>query len=491
VASSTIAEARALDIAADPASTISEGASSAGRTAFVCAFAGAYAVLFAAAAATNYLLYFEPRLDLGNMVQVVWSTSHGYFLHTSDTNGAGMSRLGVHADPFLAFLVPLWLAWSNPLVLLVAQAIAIAAGALPVYWLARKHVGDPTLSVVFVVAYLLYPATQFNAYTPTGIHAVSFAIPLILFAIWFLDEGRLPLFVLFAALAATTKEEIGAAIGGLGLWYAVRRGRRTGLAIAAVGIGITLLNLLVVIPHYASNGVSPFADRYSNVGGTPGGVIRTAVTDPGAFVHEVATWHKALFVVLVFAPFLGLWALEPLLLIGAAPDLAINLLSSKPEQTTVFHQYTAGVVPFVVAASIFGAARLQHARRTRMALLGVMGCFAIVSPLVWTAMSVHSRSWDTVTATRSAVRLVPSDAPVSVSQSLGGYVSARKVVALFPAVARADWVLVGPAASGVDNPGVFRRAIARLRASPSWTTVFDAQGVSVFERSNRALPRSR
>src|SRR3954452_18237317 len=112
-----------------------------GRT-FVYAFSVLYAVVFAAAAATSYLLYLEPRFDLGNMVQAVWSTAHGHFLQTSDPSGAQVSRLGSHVDPFLAVLAPLWWIWSSPLILLAAQSIAVASGALPVYWLARKHLDN-------------------------------------------------------------------------------------------------------------------------------------------------------------------------------------------------------------------------------------------------------------------------------------------------------------------------------------------------------------
>ena len=64
---------------------------------------------------------------------------------------------------------------------------------------------------------------------------------------------------------------------------------------------------------------------------------------------------SSLFLLLLLVPFLGLWLFEPLIFLGAVPDLVINLLSSKPEQTTIYYQYTAGIVPFVIAASVLGA----------------------------------------------------------------------------------------------------------------------------------------
>src|SRR6059058_468954 len=207
-----------------------------------------YVVVFVAAAVVAYLAYDVARLDLGDMVQAVWSTSHGHFLEVTDASGNQVSRLGGHVDPFLALLVPLWWAWPSPMMLVVFQVVAVAAGALPVYWLARKHLSSEFAPACFAFAYLLYPATQANAVgVGDSFHAVSIAIPLILFAIWFLDEERLVLFAVFALLAASTKEEIAASVGCLGLWYAFRRKRwGAGLSIFGLGLAVSLVNFLVI-----------------------------------------------------------------------------------------------------------------------------------------------------------------------------------------------------------------------------------------------------
>jgi uncharacterized membrane protein len=452
------------------------------QRAFVYAFAGLVAVIFSAASAVDYHLYLEGRLDLGNMVQVVWSTAHGHFLRMSDPNGAEMSRLGAHFDPFLALLAPLWWVWSSPVVLLVAQAVAVASGALPVYWLARKHLASGAFAVVFVVAYLLYPPTQFNESTPIGLHAVSFAIPLLLYAIWFLDNDRLIAFGVFAVLAAMTKEEIAAAVGGLGLWYALRRGRRIGWVICGLGLAISIVNLTVVIPHFAPGGTQPFVDRYSDVGGSPQGIARMLFTDPEAFGAQVASWHKLAYLALVFLPFLGLWAREPIMLAGAVPDLVINMLSSKPEQTSIFYQYSSGIVPFVVAASILGAARLRRRRHAPTALLAAVGCLAAASPLVFTITHAHGWTHKQIVARQRAVDLIPPHVAVSASNSLGAYVSTRRSVAIFPNLGKASWVLVGPPTLGADDPPVFNRAVRQMKANARWRVVLRSEDIVVFTR---------
>ena len=174
------------------------------------------------------------------MVQAVWSTAHGHPLQITGLRGDQVSRLGAHFDPILAAFAPLWLLWPSPDMLLVAQAVAVALGALPVYWLARKHLAGDRPALGFALAYLVYPPTQWL--TLNEFHPVALACPLLLFAIWFLDEERLVPFALCAAVAATTKEEIALVVAGLGIWYALAHGRRrTGAGIAVAGIAVSLI----------------------------------------------------------------------------------------------------------------------------------------------------------------------------------------------------------------------------------------------------------
>ena len=82
---------------------------------------------------------------------------------------------------------------------------------------------------------------------------------------------------------------------------------------------------------------------------------------------------------------------------------------------------------------------------------------------------------------RQAIRLIPAGAPTSAAQSLGGNVSTRHVIAVFPSVRRANWVITGPLTS-IDRPVAFHRRLAELRASPRWNRVFNQSGIEVFAR---------
>jgi uncharacterized membrane protein len=448
----------------------------------------AYALVFALLAVARHLAFQTQRFDLGIMSQAIWNTLHGHFLEVTTARGEQISHLAVHVDPFLALLAPLWAIWPSPLMLLVLQAVAVSLGALPVFWLARKHLANERAAVFFALAYLLFPATQFNAVAvafDSGFHPVSIAIPLLLFAIWFLDEDRLVAFGIVALLAASTKEEMPLVVGLLGLWYAVKRGRfRIGLPVFAAGFALTLLDFLVVIPHFL-HGKTMFTGWYAPVGGTPSGVLRTAATDPMALVRVAATGHKAIYLLLLGAPFLFLWVLEPLLALAAVPDLAINLLSNQSNQSSIAYHYTAGVVPFVVAGSIFGASRFRrHARRFAFYVLAAAISVSIYSPLLVGVSHLREAfpSNPLHKAKVGALSRIPTGVPVSASNRLAGHLSERRRILIFPfGVEEARWIVLDKADPSYD-PNWYRRQIERVRHDRNWQLDYSSNGVLVFQK---------
>jgi uncharacterized membrane protein len=455
-----------------------------------------YAAGFSALSVLRHRAFSTGRFDLGNMVQSVWSTAHGHPLQITGLRGDQVSRLGAHFDPILAAFAPLWLVWPSPDVLLVTQAVAIALGALPVYWLARKHLGERA-AVGFALAYLAYPPTQWL--TLNEFHPVALACPLLLFAIWFLDEGRLVPFALFAVVAATTKEEIALVVAGLGVWYALAHGRRlTGAAIAVAGVAVALVAIELVIPHFNRAGTSSFFTRYSQVGSTPGGIVHTALTDPWQIVTTAFTGRGLGYLARLVLPLGGLVVLAPLMLIAALPELAVNLLSAATTQTSIRFHYTAGLIPVLLAAAIFGAKRVDP--RVPVASIVLVLCVVsnyLLGPVpVWRffpggeqqqALAAKVTQHDRIAT--QALRLIPGNAVVSASNSLGAHLSARRRILSFPYLQDAQWVAADETAPGyADRLAPLPTAVqlSWLRRNPEWRLVFERDGILIFHRASSA-----
>jgi uncharacterized membrane protein len=450
-----------------------------------------WGVGFSVLAADRHEAFLSHRFDLGNMVQAVWSTAHGRFLEVTTTDGAQLTRLGVHVDPLLALFAPLWWVWPSPVMLTTVQALALASGALPVFWLARKHADDARAGLCLALAYLFYPSVQWNALN--DFHPAVLGIPLILFFVWFLDEDRLVLAGLFAVLAALAKEDVALALAGIGVWYAVRRGRRlAGGGIALLAVGWTVLALYVVIPRF-SGGPSPFYDRLGSVGGSPTGVVKTLFDDPVRLWHAATTGSDLRYLLLLLVPLLGLWALEPMLALAASPALALNLLSNFGPMTSVEYQYVSMIVACLFAASAIGIARLpaRTAFVASLAALGSVILFSVGGPIAVGTFGEQARPSDAeIAAMRRAIALIPADAAVSASNKIGAHLSERRRIYSFPLRDHADWVIVNESdpsgevnpAGEARNPFVYRRELEELGRDPTWRRVFAQGDVLVYAR---------
>ena len=472
----------------------------AGPRALLWSAIAAYAAGFSALSILRHRAFQTGRFDLGNMVQAVWSTAHGHPLQITGLRGDEISRLAAHFDPILAAFAPLWLLWPSPDMLLVAQAIAIALGSLPVFWLARKHLGSERAGVGFALAYLLYPPTQWL--TLNEFHPVALACPLLLFAIWFLDERRLLPFLVFGLLATTTKEEIGFVVAALGLWWALARGRRPeGAAVLAAGTAVALIAIEVVIPHFNRAGTSSFFARYSEVGGSPGGIVHTAVTEPWKLVTTAVTGRGLGYLARLFLP-LGLIALfAPVLLLAAIPELAINLLSAATTQTSIRFHYTAGVIPILVAATVLGAAHVVRSRPrwteplvSAIVVLAIASNYALGAIPLWRyfpgGQQAQAQAADVSRHDRTALRalhLIPENAVVSATNTLGAHLSARRRILSFPVIQDARWVAADETSPGyADRLAPLPTAVqlSWLRRNPEWRLVFERDGILIFHRSS-------
>jgi uncharacterized membrane protein len=464
-------------------------------TTLVLAGAAAWVAAFAALSVLRQKAFFTGRFDMGNMIQAVWTTAHGHPLRMTDLHGDQISRLAAHVDPILLVFAPLWWIWPSPYLLLVVQALTIGLGALPVYWLARKHLHSARAGLGFVCAYLLYPATGWLALNE--FHPVALATPLLLFAFWFLDEDRIVPFALCAVAATLCKEEIALVVAGFGIWYALARRRWwTGGAVAALGLAWGIVAIAVVIPHFNDGQSSDFYGRYSEVGGSPGGIVKTAFTHPLRILEAAFSGRDLHYLWQLAFPLAFLFVLAPLVLVAALPELAINLLSATTTQTSIHFHYTAGLIAPLVVAAVLGAARLRRWAFPIAALVAVaalVGNYHLGPIPGWRHVpggqafqSTSARVTEHDAVAERALRLIPDNAVVSATNTLGAHLSARRRFLSFPFLQDATWIAADETQPGYADryaplPTVLQ--LVWLRRNPEWRLVFEEDGILVFRRS--------
>jgi len=460
----------------------------------------AFTAEFVALSCLRHRAFNTGRFDLGNFVQAIWTTAHGDgVLQQTNLHGEQISRLGVHFEPILLVFAPLWWIWGQPEMLLTAQAIALALGALPVFWLARKHLASERAALGLALVYLIYPPLQWLALDE--FHPGALGCSFLLYAFWYLDEDRLVPFAIFAALACTTREEMPLVVAGMGIYYAItRRKWWFGLGVAALGFAATALIVEVITPHFRHGAPLSFYGRYKDVGGSPKDALRMIFTHP-IHVLQIVFDHRGIRYLLgLFAPLAGLCFLAPLALIPALPLLAVNLLSSAHGQTSIHFHYTAGEIPILISATVLGVAWLAR-RRPDLTIPVIRAAIAatvignyILGPL---PMWRHLPGGQQLGGDRSvvmrhdhiadeAIALIPPRAVVSATNNLGAHLSARPKFLSFPVLQDSTWVAYdGKHPSFADRLVTVEQAhnqLVRLKHAREWRLVFERDKIYVFKR---------
>jgi uncharacterized membrane protein len=325
-------------------------------------------------------------------------------------------------------------------------------------------------------------------------HPVTLAIPLLLFAIWFLDGDRLIPFAGCAALALLTYELIGLGIGALGIWYAFDRRRvRPGAAIAVAGPLWTVICLKVIVPAFSGGHSSVFYDRFTRVGGSPQGILEKLFSHPGAIATAVFTPQLFVYVFYLSMPLLFFFVWSPSMLAVATPQIVINALAGNQSSRLFEYPYGAGVVPYVFAATVLGLRRFPRQRRpygAAVILTAVTAFFVLLhpqpglEPFVYGAQDSRAH----LRAVRAAIDRVPADAPVSTTNRIGGHMSARRYIYSFPVRDRASWVIVDQrdpwlaVAGEGDDPTLLRKSVATMRQDQRFALASSEDGVLVFRR---------
>ncbi len=393
--------------------------------------------------------------DMGIMDQVLWNTVHGHFWHQticnslSDDNCLGdVSRWGIHFEPLMLLLVPVYALLPSPLTLIAVQVLGVAAGALPAYWLGSRRLGHAAGGVALAAAYLLMPILR--AGVTDDFHMVTLAAPALMFALYgmFARDDRLLFLASLAALA--TKEQVGLDVFMLALAVIVLQRRwAVGLKLGALAVGWMVLALTVL--HFASPlGASPTAVRY---GGLWASIERVplVVTDPVRRLYVLTLLKNT--------GMLGLAA--PWLLVLALPSALLNAVSAFPNQYSGGFQYNVDIAPLLLVAAFEGALVIWRLgghllRPIVRPLQGMvytqsfcvlalcMGYAIIMQPLPANLFALNPNAislgqadtWPQVTThTREAtpfLRLIPATASLSAQSALVPHVSQRRFIYQFP-----------------------------------------------------------
>lgn len=346
--------------------------------------------------------------------------------------------LADHFQPTVLLLTPLYWLGLGYHGVLVVQAIGLALTGPALYGLSRTAGAPPRLAAIPGIAWLVCPwVAAANAFE---FHPYSFAPVLLVVSVWAAIERQYVLLTIATVAALGLKEDVALTYVVLGLLLAWRGSRVLG-GILAAGAALWFALAYAVVTSYGP-AYANYGRRFAGPrGDTVTDAARWMLAHPVEAASEVVRGSGALLLVLLLAT-LFLALLAPSWLLLAAPTTLHNALSAFEPQHHLHAHYQLGTITGLFIAAAFGVCKVSSlTRRQRFAVPVVVGAAAVATVTGWSLpLGGNELSAAQASAARTALKSVPSGAPVSASSSLLGHLTRRVEAYSLPEPFReVDW----------------------------------------------------
>ncbi len=445
---------------------------------------GVSALLLWLASGARHALFESNAWDLGIFDQPLFLLSRGLPPISTIIN---VHILGDHAAWIFYPLSLLYRIYPSVQWLFLVQAIALASGSVPLWYLARQAGVKAALAGAIASAYLLYPLIfNLNLF---DFHPEVIALPLLLAAVFAARQRQLGWFLVCVVISLGCRDALALTIAALGVWLWLFEHRRVYGAIAALlGIVWFILATQVIIPHFQPAGVLG-TSHFAEFGRTIPEILVNLVLRPDLLLRKLVTLPNLAYLVFLLAP-LG-WGLSwrhlaPL--VPAIPQLAINLISTAPSLKDVVHQYSLPILPFlllsVIAAVAAGESLIQRPRR--IILWALVGWLALAQyPLFWTRYLARLETWS---ATRTAIAQITTQGAVLAPAAIVPHLSHRPVIKVLAEgnipLSEFEYLLLNQRHPGrLSAPDKVNQLIERASQYPDWRLQSTQDGVYLFRHA--------
>jgi uncharacterized membrane protein len=442
--------------------------------------------------------------DLGIFDQAVWQYSRFHApLDSVRSNLLTENLLGDHFHPILALLAPLFWIWNSVEALLAAQGLLFALAIVPIFLFAEKRLGK-WAAYLFAVSYSIFwgiqKAVEFD------FHEIALAVPLIAFAVYFIDEKRWRAYFVCIFLLLMTKENMGVLVAFFGLYLIALKQYKRGLISAGAGAIWFFVATKILIPLLIEP-LSTLVDRpnnyyrywsYNQIGSGPLGALKTIITNPLMVIRTLfSPGTKLQTYWYTFYPFLFLSFVSPLFIL-AIPLFAERFLSEVESRWVMDYHYTAASVPILVMAAADGLSRLTRFLKKERARYLVLAASCLVLalnlyllprfPLRRLASSEFLHLQISDRTGRKAVSQIPLEASVLAQGPITPHLSHRRAIfVLNPLVILpdCDFIITSdrinpfPAPAYEDIQSYLNRQLIR-----GYRKVFDEDGWVILKRES-------
>ncbi|TRO53951.1 DUF2079 domain-containing protein [Candidatus Bathyarchaeota archaeon] len=372
------------------------------HTAILLTAVAVYTLVFSYATVWKHDQYYSYAWDLGVFNQAMYSTAFGGGLLTYTCDGymnINGSYFAIHFSPILLLLLPLYVMFPHPSLLLIIKTAALAAAAVPLYKIAEKSTTNRDTALIIAVTYLAYPGIQAANWYDFQPQAL---VPLLVFTAYLmlLEEKWAP-YLASTTLALMVEEHIFLVVAATIAGYLIAhrdqtrrllnpKDRLTQALVATVLLSVTLLAASALAKN--SNHINPeFKEVYEAAGGYRVlGYTGSAFGLPLHVALNPAKAYQALlydadlklaYLLFLYAPLLFLPATGPSFL-ATIPLFVPFLLSNYRAYYTLGAHYSLYVAPNIFTAYILALRGLTDRKNlTRLSLVMTIALAAALSPV--------------------------------------------------------------------------------------------------------------
>ena len=387
--------------------------------------------------------------DVGLYDQGLWLLSRG---QAPFVTLMGRNLFGDHASLILILLVPLYWVMPGTSTLLVVQAVVIAAGAIPIYFFARRVLSSAVMGFFAAFLWLANPAvngTGMENFHPDS--SLGLFLPLAIYALY---EKKWRLYAVAVLGALLVKEDVVLVMVPLGIFVAYRFDKRKGALTALASIVATALGMFVLMRSLI--GV-PTRNTWRIPFGGAVGFLKELFTNPRNVASYLFSEDRPLYLFQMAAPFAALFVLSPWLSLVAVPVIASNVLSTFWYQHSIQYHYSLVAVPILLSATVFGVRAVSQ--KWRAIVMAIVVVCTTATSVLWGQHSLAVTPRKTLpsnaaiaVAGRDIVKEIPDGAVVSAFDPLVTYLAHRKEIYFFPNPFRALYYGVGTELEGKRLP---------------------------------------
>ena len=440
------------------------------------------------------LVLFRAGNDLAFFDQLVYLLSQGKTPVSSLLEGVHI--IGDHGAIIFYPLALFYVIYPSVYWLLAVQAIALTAGAIPLYALGRASGLGVGYSRAVALCYVLYPAI-FNINFYTEFRPEAIAVPALVWAVWAARKRASWQFAIAITLTLSCKENLSLTVIGLGVWLLFFERRWIyGCWSIFGGVAWFVFAAGYLIPTFRGGHQMAGTWHYESLGTSMSEIALNILTHPQIFIIRAFLSDRLFYYLLLVLPILlGLHWRKITAIVPALPMLGLNILADFPRQRDLIHQYALPIIPFLFVWLIASLVYLQrHSIRSWLSprWLVIWGIVA------WLALAKYAyfptRYFPVIpniSATKKAINIVEPSDRVLTTAFVASFLSHRPTIKLMTGewdverieASSLDTVLIGLQHLGWDTSTEnANQTIDSLHNSPKFDLVYHQQDVFLFKK---------